>query len=97
VCLRRYVCGDVALNTGAADPAFRNSPAAASAAAARAHGAAFADGHGTHCSGIIGAIDNAEGVLGALGQGARIHAHAALDSNGNGPDSAVGAARLTRS
>jgi hypothetical protein len=50
----------------------------------------IADGHGTHCSGIIGAVDNAQGVRGAIGSGVRIHAYACLDETGNGGDTEVG-------
>jgi hypothetical protein len=49
----------------------------------------IADGHGTHCSGIIGAVDNAQGVRGAIGSGVRIHAHACLNETGTGGDSDV--------
>jgi hypothetical protein len=46
-------------------------------------------GLGTHISGIIGAIDNAEGVRGVIGQGVRIHAHAAFNETAYGYDSQV--------
>ena len=50
----------------------------------------IADGHGTHCSGIIGAVDNAQGVRGVIGSGVNIHAYACLNETGSGGESDVG-------
>lgn len=47
-------------------------------------------GHGTHCAGIIGAIDNRQGVLGAAPR-ATMHAVKVLDDSGAGTASHVAA------
>ena len=47
-----------------------------------------ANGHGTHVAGIVGAKDDASGVVG-VAPGARLHALAVLDSTGSGTWSSV--------
>ncbi len=49
------------------------------------------DGHGTHVAGIIGAVDDNDGLVG-LAPGARIHNLKVLDDNGSGDVSQVIAA-----
>ncbi|MFC7080088.1 S8 family peptidase [Halorussus caseinilyticus] len=48
------------------------------------------NGHGTHCAGIVGAVDNSQGVLGVAPE-ATIHAVKVLDSNGGGSYSDIAA------
>ena len=48
------------------------------------------NGHGTHCAGIAGAVDNTEGVVGVAPE-ATLHAAKVLDSNGSGSFSDVAA------
>ncbi len=39
------------------------------------------DGHGTHVAGLIGAIDDSDGILG-VAPGVAIHDYRVLDANG---------------
>jgi subtilisin len=48
------------------------------------------NGHGTHCAGIAGAIDNYEGVVG-VGPDVTLHAVKVLDHNGSGSYSDIAA------
>ena len=48
------------------------------------------EGHGTHCAGIAGAIDNTQGVVG-VAPGATLHAAKVLDSDGFGSFSDIAA------
>jgi subtilisin family serine protease len=48
------------------------------------------NGHGTHCAGIAGAVDNTEGVVGAA-SGATLHAVKVLGSDGSGTYSDIAA------
>src|SRR6056297_2001180 len=48
------------------------------------------NGHGTHCAGIAGAVDNSEGVLG-VGAEVTLHAVKVLDANGGGSISDIAA------
>jgi subtilisin len=48
------------------------------------------NGHGTHCAGIVGAVDNGEGVVGVAPE-ATLHAVKVLDKSGSGSWSGVAA------